>query len=60
MIAGFVTACIWYALGQPGGVMAALPAVIVAFVVLIVVSKVTAPPPAEVVEKFFPEEVHKK
>ena len=60
MIAGFATACIWYALDQPGGVMAALPAVIVALVVLVVVSKVTAPPPAEVVEKFFPEEVHKK
>ena len=57
MIAGFATACIWYALGQPGGVMAALPAVIVALVVLVVVSKVTAPPPSEVVEKFFPEEV---
>lgn len=56
MIAGFATACIWYALGQPGGVMAALPSVIVAFVVLVVVSKVTAPPPADVVEKFFPQD----
>ena len=60
MIAGFATACIWYGLGQPGGVMAALPAVIVALVVLVVVSKVTAPPPAEVVEKFFPEEAKEK
>lgn len=57
MIAGFATACIWYALGQPGGVMAALPAVIVALVVLVVVSKLTTPPPAEIVEKFFQEEV---
>ena len=60
MIAGFATACIWYALGQPGGVMAALPSVIVAFVVLIVVSKVTTPPPAEVVDKFFTEEANEQ
>lgn len=56
MITGFVTACIWYALGQPGGIMAALPAVTVGFIVLVVVSKVTAPPPTEVVEKFFSDE----
>lgn len=53
MVAGFATACVWYALGQPGGVMAALPAVIVAFLVMVVVSKLTPPPPEEVIAKFF-------
>ncbi|MEA4933533.1 MAG: hypothetical protein VB071_08165, partial [Lawsonibacter sp.] len=56
MISGFATACIWYYLGQPYGVMAALPAVVVAFIVLLVVSKVTAPPPIDIIEKFFPED----
>ena len=55
MVAGFSTACVWYALGQPGGVMAALPAVIVAFLVMVVVSKLTPPPPEEVIAKFFSE-----
>ncbi len=55
MICGFATACIWYYLGQPYGVMAALPAVFVAFIVLLVVSKATTPPPKEIVDKFFPE-----
>ncbi len=57
MCCGFLTACIWYYLGQPYGVMSALPAVIVALVALLVVSKVTAPPPSDIIERFFPENV---
>lgn len=56
MLTGFVTACVWYALGQPYGVYAALPAIIVGFVTLITVSKMTAPVPQPVIERFFSEE----
>ena len=58
MIAGFVTAAIWYYLGQPGGIYAALPAVIVALIVLVVVSLATKSTevPKEVIDQFFPEE----
>ena len=58
MICGLATACIWYALGQPYGIMAALPSIVVSFIALIVVSSVTTPPPAEIVEKFFPEDAN--
>lgn len=40
-IAGFITAGIWYFLGQPFGIMAALPACLVSFIVLMAVSVVT-------------------
>ena len=55
MFTGFVTACIWYALGQPAGIYAALPAIIVSFVTLVVVSKMTAPVSPEIIEQFFPK-----
>ena len=55
MICGLVTASLWYALGQPYGIMAALPSIIVSFIALIVVSSMTTPPPAKLVEEFFPE-----
>lgn len=56
MVSGLVTACVWYALGEPYGIMAALPGIIVSFIVMVVVSNMTTPPPAQVIEKFFPEE----
>ena len=56
MIAGFVTACIWYALGQPNGIMAALPGCAVSAVVMLVVSKFTKPMTKEELAPFFPEE----
>ena len=59
MIAGFVTACIWYALGQPGGVMAALPGCLVSAIVMLAVSAVTKPMTKEELAPFFPEEVEK-
>ena len=37
-LCGFATACYWYYLGQPYGVMAALPACAVCFVVIMVVT----------------------
>lgn len=60
MIAGFLTASIWYVLGQPFGMMPLLPAVIVGFVVMILVSKMTAKPDPAVIKKFFPEENHEE
>lgn len=59
MVAGFLTACIWYALGQPNGVMAALPGCAVSAVVMVVVSKFTKPMEKEELAPFFPEEVTK-
>ena len=59
MIAGFATACIWYALGQPGGVMAALPGCLVSAIVMLAVSAVTKPMTKEELAPFFPEEVEK-
>lgn len=59
MIAGFATACIWYALGQPGGVYAALPGSIVAAVVMLMVSKFTKPMTKKELAPFFPEEAAK-
>ena len=56
MVSGLITACVWYALGEPYGIMAALPGIIVSFIVMVVVSSMTTPPPAQVIEKFFPEE----
>ena len=56
MVSGLATACIWYALGEPYGIMAALPGIIVSFIVMVVVSSITTPPPVQVIEKFFPEE----
>lgn len=55
MITGLGTACIWYALGQPFGIYAALPAIIIGFITLIVVSSITEQVPQEIVEKFFSE-----
>ena len=55
MICGFLTACIWYYLGQPFGMMPLLPAVIVGFVAMVIVSKLTTPPDPVLIEKFFPE-----
>ncbi len=56
MICGFVTACIWYILGQPFGMMPLLPAVIVGFLALVIVSKMTAKPDPKMIKSFFPEE----
>lgn len=56
MMSGFVTACVWYALGQPFGVYAALPGTIVAAIVMLVVSKFTKPMSKEQLAPFFPEE----
>lgn len=56
MAAGFITACIWYALGQPFGIYAALPAIIVGFIALVLVSHFTAPVSQDIIERFFPEE----
>ena len=39
--AGFVTALVWYGLGQPAGIMAALPACLVCFIVIMVGSVMT-------------------
>lgn len=39
--AGFAVACVWYFMGQPFGIMAALPACLVSFTVLIAVSAIT-------------------
>jgi SSS family transporter len=55
MTVGLGTAIIWYALGQPFGVMAALPSIAASLVALVVVSSMTSPPPKEVIEEFFPE-----
>lgn len=59
MISGFATACIWYILGQPFGIFAALPGSIVSAVVMLVVSKFTKPMTAEELAPFFPEEAVK-
>ena len=59
MIAGFVTACVWYALGQPNGVMAALPGCAVSAVVMVVVSMFTKPMTKEELAPFFPEEANR-
>ena len=56
MVSGLATACIWYALGEPYGVMAALPGIIVSLVVMVVVSCMTPPPSEKVIAKFFPED----
>lgn len=55
MASGFITACGWYALGEPYGIYAALPAIVVGFITLLAVSKISAPVPEEVAERFFPE-----
>ena len=55
MLLGFATACIWYILGEPGGIYAALPAIVVGFITIILVSNLTTPTSLEVVERFFPE-----
>ncbi|OUO93501.1 hypothetical protein B5F39_07325 [Cloacibacillus sp. An23] len=55
MVCGLAAACIWYALGEPYGVMAALPGIIVSLIALIVVSCITPPPSDKVIAKFFPE-----
>ena len=41
-LAGFATALIWYAKGQPYGIMAALPACLVCFIVIMVVTPLTS------------------
>ncbi len=56
MIAGFITATLWYILNQPFGMMPLLPAVTVGAIALVSVSLVTEPTSEEVLEKFFPEE----
>ena len=55
MITGFVVANIWYALGQPYGIFSALPGIISAGIVLLVVSKFTKPMSKEQLAPFFPE-----
>ena len=55
MITGFITAGVWYALGQPGGIYAALPAIIVSFITIIIFSKMSSPVPQDVINHFFPE-----
>jgi SSS family transporter len=57
MITGFVVANIWYALGQPYGIFAALPGAISSGIVLLVVSKFTKPMSKEKLAPFFPEVV---
>lgn len=56
MIAGFITACVWYLLGQPFGIFTALPGSISAAIVMLVVSKFTKPMTPEELRPFFPEE----
>lgn len=58
MCTGLLTAGVWYALGEPAGIYAALPAIIVGLITLIVVSKLSSPVPQKVIEQFFPEEGH--
>lgn len=55
MLSGFTTACIWYALDQPLGLMPLVPAFIVGGIVLFVVSKMTTPPSQAVIDRCFPE-----
>ena len=40
-VCGFATAVIWYSLGEPGGIMAALPACAVSFVVIMIATWLT-------------------
>lgn len=40
-ICGFATAMVWYQLGTPGGIMAALPAVVVGLIVLVISTYLT-------------------
>ena len=40
-LCGFATAVVWYSLGQPGGIMAALPACAVSFVVIMIATWLT-------------------
>lgn len=53
MLTGFIVANIWYFLGQPFGIYAALPGTISAGLVLVVVSKFTKPMDKERLEPFF-------
>lgn len=55
MIVGFTVANVWYALGQPYGVYAALPGTISAAIVMLLVSQFTKPLPKEKLLPFFPE-----
>ena len=55
MIVGFIVANVWYAMGQPYGVFAALPGTISAAIVMLVVSQFTKPLPKEQLAPFFPE-----
>lgn len=55
MIVGIATAVIWYALDKPFGWFPILPSIITSSIALFVVSLMTAPPPASVVEEFFGE-----
>lgn len=50
-ICGFVTAVIWYTLGQPGGIMAALPACAVCFIVIMVATLLTPSTANETADK---------
>lgn len=55
MICGGVVALVWFYLGQPLGVMPTIPGILVGSIVMLAVSYATAPPPSEVVERFFGE-----
>ena len=55
-VCGFATAMIWYRLGTPGGVMAALPACAVGLIVLVISTYLT---PADAYKKADPELMEK-
>lgn len=53
MAVGILTAIIWYLLKQPFGWMPILPAIFTSTAANVLVSLLTPPPPADVVEEFF-------
>lgn len=55
MLGGGATALYWLAIGKPFGLFPIIPGCVVATVLLIVVSLLTAPPKQEVIDEFFPK-----
>ncbi len=55
MVVGLVTAVVWFALDKPFGLFPILPGSITAVVAFVVVSLMTPPPSASVINEFFPQ-----
>ena len=56
MLGGCATSLIWLALDKPFGLFPIIPGCVVALVLLVLVSMVTAPPTQTVIDEFFPEQ----